>query len=105
MERKLKSLVVEWRKAEDKDSVVKMIQALLMGQNDKFKHEKQQKKVNEKYDEIEGEILVGSKVKMKQNRQVGTVKELRGKKALLQVGVMPILVEIKDLVVVRDKTD
>jgi DNA mismatch repair protein MutS2 len=105
MERKLKSLVVEWRKAEDKDSVVKMIQALLMGQKDKFKHENQQKKVNEKYDEIEGEILVGSKVKMKQNRQVGTVKELRGKKALLQVGVMPILVEIKDLIVVRDKTD
>jgi DNA mismatch repair protein MutS2 len=105
MERKLKSLVVEWRKAEDKDSVVKMIQALLMGQKDKFKHEKQQKKINEKYDEIEGEIIVGSKVKMKQNRQVGTVKELRGKKAMLQVGVMPILVDLKDLIVVRDKTD
>jgi DNA mismatch repair protein MutS2 len=40
---------------------------------------------------------------MKQNRQVGIVKELRGKKALLQVGVMPITVDLKDLVVVRDK--
>jgi DNA mismatch repair protein MutS2 len=42
-------------------------------------------------------------VKMKQNRQVGIVKEIKGKKAILQVGVMPITVELKDLVVVKDK--
>jgi DNA mismatch repair protein MutS2 len=40
---------------------------------------------------------------MKQNRQVGIVKEIRGKKAVLQVGVMPITVELKSLVVVKDK--
>ena len=40
---------------------------------------------------------------MKQNRQVGIVKEIRGKKAVLQVGVMPITVALKDLVVVKDK--
>ena len=50
-----------------------------------------------------GEISIGNKVKMKQNRQVGVVKEIRGKKALLQVGVMPMLVELKDLVVVKEK--
>ena len=61
------------------------------------------KKINEKFDEIGGEILVGNKVKMKQNRQVGIVKEIRGKKALLQVGIMPMLVELKDLVVVKEK--
>ena len=71
----------------------------------KFKHEKHQKKINEKFDEVGGEIMVGSKVKMKQNRQIGVVKELRGKKAMLQVGVMPVLVELKDLVVVKDKTE
>ena len=40
---------------------------------------------------------------MNQNRQVGIVKEIRGKKCVLQVGVMPITVDLKDLVVVRDK--
>ena len=104
-ERKLKALVIEWRKAEEKEPVVKMIQALLMGQKDKFKHENHQKKINEKFDEVGGEIMVGSKVKMKQNRQIGVVKELRGKKAMLQVGVMPVLVELKDLVVVKDKSE
>ena len=103
MERKLKSLVIEWRKSEDKESVVKSINTLLSGQKDKFQSEKQQKKINEKFDEIGGEILVGNKVKMKQNRQFGIVKEIRGKKALLQVGIMPMLVELKDLVVVKEK--
>jgi DNA mismatch repair protein MutS2 len=105
MERKLKSMVIEWRKTEDKASVVKMIQALLLGSKDKIKNERQQKKFEEKFEEISGEIAIGAKVKMRQNRQVGTVKELRGKKALLQVGIMPMLVDIKDLVVVKDKPE
>jgi len=103
MERRLKSMVIEWRKAEDKDKVVKMIHALLFNQKEKFTAEKQQKKLNEKFEEIGGEIVIGAKVKMKQNRQVGIVKEIKGKKAILQVGVMPITVELKDLVVVKDK--
>ncbi len=105
MERKLKALVFEWRKAEDKESVVKMIASLLMNQKDKFQSEKQQKKINEKFEEVSGNIEIGSKVKMKQNRQIGIVKEIRGKKALLQVGIMPMLVDMKDLVVVVEKME
>lgn len=103
MERRLKAMVIEWRKTEDKDKVVKMIHALLFNQKEKMVTEKHQKKLNEKFVEIGGEVGIGDKVRMKQNRQVGIVKELRGKKALLQVGVMPITVDLKDLVVVRDK--
>jgi DNA mismatch repair protein MutS2 len=102
MERRLKAMVIEWRKAEDKDSVVKMIQALLFKQKEKMVTEKQYKKMNEKFEETGGDIIVGAKVRMKQNRQVGIVKELRGKKALLQVGVMPMTVAVKDLVVVKE---
>ena len=103
MERRLKSMVIEWRKAEDKDSVVKMIHALLFNQKEKMQKEKHQKKLNEKFDEVGGEIKVGDKVKMKQNRQVGIVKEIRGKKAILQVGIIPMTVAVEDLVVVVDK--
>ncbi|MEO8772423.1 MAG: DNA mismatch repair protein MutS [Ferruginibacter sp.] len=103
MERRLKAMVIEWRKATDKDSVVKMIQALLFNQKEKMQVEKRQKKMNENFVEVGGEIKIGDKVRMNQNRQVGIVKELRGKKALLQVGVMPITVELKDLTVVKDK--
>ena len=103
MERRLKAMVIEWRKAEDKDSVVKMIQALLFGEKEKMQTEKRQKKMNEKFEEIGGKIKIGDKVRMKQNRQVGIVKEIRSKRALLQVGMVPITVELKDLVVVKDK--
>ena len=103
MERRLKAMVIEWRKAEDKDKVVKMIHALLFQQKEKITTEKQQKKLNEKFEETGEEIQVGAKAKMKQNRQIGIVKEIRGKKAVLQVGVMPITVALMDLVVVKDK--
>ena len=103
MERRLKVMVIEWRKTEDKDKVVQMIHALLFKQKEKITTEKQQKKLNEKFEEVGGEIKIGLKVRMRQNRQVGIVKEIRGKKAVLQVGVMPITVGLRDLVVVKDK--
>ena len=40
---------------------------------------------------------------MKNSRQVGIVKEIRGKKAIIQIGVMPITVNLGDLVVVKEK--
>ncbi|MEX0635384.1 MAG: hypothetical protein WD135_01345 [Ferruginibacter sp.] len=103
MERRLKAMVMEWRKSEDKDTVVKMIHALLFNQKEKMQQDKKQKKINEKFSEVAGEIKVGNKVKMKNNRTVGIVKEIRGKKAILQIGVLPITVYIKDLVLVVEK--
>ena len=103
MERRLKAMVIEWRKTDDKDKVVKMIHALLFKQKEKINTEKQQKKLNEKFEEVAGDIKIGLKVKMKQNRQVGIVKEIRGKKAVLQVGSMPITVDLDSLVLVKDK--
>jgi DNA mismatch repair protein MutS2 len=103
MERRLKAMVIEWGKAENKDEVVKMIHALLFNQKEKMQKEKHQKKLNEKFIEVGGEIKIGDKVKMKQNRQVGVVKEFRGKKAIIQLGVIPITVDLQDLVVVNEK--
>ena len=103
MERKLKTMVIEWRKSEDKDKIIKMIHALLFNQKEKMVTDKFQKKLNEKFIEVGGDLQVGDKVRMTQNRQIGIVKELRGKKVVIQVGVMPITVDLKDLVVVIDK--
>ena len=40
---------------------------------------------------------------MKQNHKVGEVKEIKGRKVIVQLGVMPITVDMADLVVVEDK--
>jgi DNA mismatch repair protein MutS2 len=42
---------------------------------------------------------------MRKNRQVGVVKEIRGKKAIVQVGVIPITVDLVDLVKVVERVE
>jgi len=104
MERKMKQLMIEWRKEEDKSKVIRQINALLFKKNEQKAVNKMQKKIESKFDEVGGEIKTGDKVKMKLNHQVGEVLELRGKRAVVKVGLLPMQVDIKDLVVVKEKT-
>ncbi len=103
MERKLKAIVIEWRKTEDKNSLIKMIQSLLFKQREKQVVERQQQKIDKKYIETTESVKEGDKVKMVANRQVGVVTKIRGKKAIVQVGAVPITVDVTELVVVKDK--
>jgi DNA mismatch repair protein MutS2 len=103
MERKLKQLLIEWRKEENKNKVIKEMETLLFKKNEKKAVSKMQRKIDSKFDEVGGEIKTGDKVKMKRNHQVGQVMEIRGKRAVVKIGLLPMQVEIKDLVVVKDK--
>ena len=105
MDRKLKAIVQEWKRSDNKQEVMKQINALLFDQKHKQVAEKKDKKLNEKFKEVGGEIKPGVKVKMMNNRQVGIVKELRGKNAVVQLGAIPITVSLNDLVVVVDKVE
>ncbi|MBO9658684.1 MAG: DNA mismatch repair protein MutS, partial [Chitinophagaceae bacterium] len=103
MERKLKQMLIEWRKEEDKNKVIRQMDALLFKKDEKKVASKMQKKIDSKFAEIGGEIKVGDKVKMKRNHQVGEVMELRGKKAVVKIGLLPMQVDVTDLVVVKEK--
>ena len=103
MERKLKQILIEWRKEEDKSKVIKQMNALLFKKDEKKTVNKMQKKIDSRFAEIGGDIKAGDKVKMKWNHQVGEVLELRGKRAVVKVGLLPMQVDMKDLVVVREK--
>lgn len=105
MERKLKHMVIEWRKSDDKEEVIRLIHALLFKQKEKVAVQKKEAKAAARYLELEEPVREGGLVKFKQNRQVGTVKELRGKKAIVQVGLIPITVDVKDLVPVLEKPE
>ena len=105
MERKLKQMVIDWKKDEDKNKVIKNISALLFNKQEKRSANKMQKQIESKFIELPGEIKVGEKVKMKKNHQVGEVMELRGKKAVIKVGLLPIQVNITDLILVKPKQD
>ena len=103
MERKLKQITLEWKKEEDKHKVVKQINALLFNRNEKQKVNKMQKKIEMKFEEIGGDIKVGDKVKMKRNHQVGEVLEIKSRRAVVKIGLLPMQVELADLIVVKEK--
>ncbi|HET7119152.1 MAG TPA: MutS2/Smr-associated SH3 domain-containing protein [Hanamia sp.] len=103
MDRKLKSILMEWKKTDDKNKVIKMMQALLFKQPEKQIIQKKQKKIDNKYIETNEPVKQGDKVVMTSNRQVGTIINIRGKKAIVQVGAVPITVSIGDLVGVKEK--
>jgi DNA mismatch repair protein MutS2 len=103
MDRKLKSILTEWKKTDDKSKVIKMMHALLFKQPEKQILQKKQKKIDNKYIEINEPVKVDDKVIMITNRQLGIVTEIRGKKAVVQVGAIPITVSISDLKVVIEK--
>jgi len=106
MERKLKQIVFDWKKAgtaDDKNELMKHLKELLFRQNVKQKEEKVKKKISSKYEVVGGDIRIGQKVLMKKNHQVGEVREIKGKKAVIQLGMVPITVELGDLTVVEEK--
>lgn len=103
MERKLKQIIIDWRKADDKNEVIKQMQAIFSGKSAELQTNKMAKKVDGKYKEIKADVIIGSRVKLRNNYQVGEVKEIRGKRAIVQVGALPMSVDIVDLVVVEEK--
>jgi DNA mismatch repair protein MutS2 len=94
---------LEWKKTENKDEVMKQIQNLLFRKKEQAVTNKLAKKIEAKYKEVNGDIVIGSKVKMKKSHQVGKVKEIRGKRAVVQIGLLPMSVELSDLVLVEEK--
>lgn len=104
MERKMKQILLEWKKAEDKNEPLKQMYDLLLKRKDHYITNKLAKKVEGRYQEIAADIVVGAKVKLKKNYQVGSVKEIRGKRAIVQVGLLPMNVDLADLVVVEEKS-
>jgi len=85
MERKLKQVVLDYKKTDNKNEVMKNLQNLLFKKDEKVVASKMAKKVNTKYNELKEDVVVGSLVKLKKNYQVGEVKEIRGNVLLFRL--------------------
>jgi len=103
MERKLKQLLISWRKEENKSKLISEMKALLFKKHEKKVASKMQKKVESRYQEVGGHIKPGDKVKVRKSHQVGEVMELRGKRAIVKIGLIPMQVNLDELVVVEEK--
>ena len=103
LDRKIKQLLIEWRKAEDKSKVMRQMEVVLFNRGEKQAVSRIKKKVTSKYIEIEGAIAVGLLAMMKTSHQVGEVLEIRGKKALVKIGQLPMQVALSELVLVKKR--
>ena len=106
MERKLKQIVFDWRRSEsdqDKKQLMKNLQALLFNQKEKQVTEKKKKKLDSRYMETGKPPVPGDWVLMSQNNKVGLLASVRGKKAVVNLGTMPLQVNFDDLVAVIEK--
>jgi DNA mismatch repair protein MutS2 len=100
MERKIKQIALDWKKSDKKEEVMKNLYNLLFKKSDAIVINKLAKKVDKHYKEASGPIVVGATVKLKKNYQVGEVLALKGKRAIVKVGQLPMNIEIDDLMVV-----
>ncbi|MEO6948489.1 MAG: MutS2/Smr-associated SH3 domain-containing protein [Ginsengibacter sp.] len=102
-DRQLKSLLVDWKKSEDKNKIIKLMQAVLFKQPEKKVLQKKQRSIDTRFEETGDEVKPGDRVLLITSRQVGAVMEIRGKKVIVQVGSIPITVSITEVKVVREK--
>lgn len=97
MERKLKAMISEWRKTEDKPKAIKAIQALLYARTSRVDRNALKTGQEEQLLPVNDDLRVGDKVMLKATRQIAVVRELRGKKAVVQLGALPLTVLVSDL--------
>jgi len=101
MERKMKQIVLDWKKSEKKEEAMKNLYHLLFKKNDAVVVNKLAKKVDKQYKETKQPVVLGATVKLKKNYQVGEVMGFKGKRAIVKVGQLPMNIDIEDLIVVE----
>ena len=105
MERKFKQIIHDWKKTENKQEVIKAAENVLFRKKQIASNASAAKKADESYDTVGGTPKPGDLVRNKNNHQVGTLKEIREKKAIVKIGNLPFTVDPEEWVVVRKKQE
>ncbi len=103
MERKFKQIIHDWKKAENKQEVIEAAEKVLFKKKVIQANATAAKKADKNFSIIGGQPKVGDMVRNKENHQVGTVTEIRDKRAIVTIGKMPFNVTLTDWVVVKQK--
>ena len=104
MERKFKQIIQDWKKADNKQDVINAAEHVLFKKKAIQSNHSAAKKADKNYELTGGKPQVGDLVRNQTNHQVGTITEMRDKKAIVKIGKLPFTVRIDEWVVVRKKT-
>jgi DNA mismatch repair protein MutS2 len=102
-ERKFKQIIHDWKKTENKTEVIQSAENVLFRRKQIAGNASAAKKADKQFETLGGEPRIGDLVRHKTNHQVGTVTELRDKKATVKIGKLPFQVGIEEWIVVRRK--
>jgi DNA mismatch repair protein MutS2 len=103
MERKFKQIIHDWKKAENKQDVIQAAENVLFRKKQVQANAAMAKKADKNYEVVGSAPQVGDLVRNKVNHQVGTLKEVRDKRGIVQIGHMPFNVTLDEWIVVRKK--
>lgn len=103
MERKFKQIIIDWKKSENKQEVIQAAENVLFRKKQVQSNQAAAKKADKNYEVIGGIPKIGDLVRNKENHQVGTLSEIRDKKAVVTIGQMPFTVTLEEWIVVQKK--
>lgn len=104
-ERKFKQIIQDWKKSTNKQEVITAAENVLFRKKQVDNNAAAARKADKNYEVAAGKPKTGDLVRNKINHQVGTLTELKDKKAVVKIGNMPFQVNIDEWIVVklRDK--
>ncbi len=102
-ERKFKQIIHDWKKTENKQEVINAAENVLFHRKQVNANAAAAKKADKNYEPTGNTPQLGDLVRNTVNHQVGTLTELRDKKAIVKIGNMPFTVNIDEWMTVRRK--
>lgn len=103
MERKFKQIIQDWKRSEDKQTVLAAAENVLFRRKQIAGNASAAKKADKGFDIIGGTPVIGDLVRHKTNHQVGRLSAIKDKKATVQLGKLPFQVNLDEWIVVRKK--
>jgi len=103
MERKFKQIINDWKKTDNKQEVIDGAEKVLFKKKQIQANTTAAIKADKNYNTIGGAPKIGDLVRNVTNHQVGTIKEVRDKRAIVQIGNLPFNINLDEWVVVSKK--
>jgi len=102
-ERKFKQIIQDWKKTENKQEVINAAENVLFRKKLIQSNAAAAKKADKNYEVVGSVPQIGDLVRNKENHQVGTLTEIRDKRAIVQIGKIPFNVTLGEWIVVRKR--
>ncbi len=104
-ERKFKQIIQDWKRAENKQDVIKSAEEVLFRNKQVANNAAAARKADKMYLILDGIPAVGDLVKNKTTHAAGIVTEVKDKKAVVKIGNLPFTVTLADWVKVKRKEE